>query len=688
MSIQGFWHPENVAVVGASPGRYFADRLAENLAAGSGDLRVMPVHPRLRRVWGHKVFASLAALPARPDLVILLVGAREVPGQVRTMARLGIQRCIVLAEGLDDRSARNVAEASARAGVALLGAESLGALDVPDGMLLYCGRLVSVPRPGDVSIVSQSGGLLNELFRATSNEVRFGFRRVACVGTQLGIRACDVAANLVDDDRTATILALLDDDPATMAAMAAPLARARDVGKNVVILGTALRDSIDPSFVRDNTQGPSLASGVLHALSRSTGAFLARDVDEVVEAAALLARKPRTSSRSRSVALVSVSQGVGKLMASAAGEAGLRVVPLGARLARSLKPLIGRVPANPLDLSAAGVTDPAVMEKVVTRLAAMPDLGAIMVAMHPPRGDDFSEKRNARWLSRLTAPAGGPGPLLVPVQVTRSVALPEQGLVQGLHTAMRLVAWWMTGPDLSPEPDPGKPADGGPRLEALRILHGPARTLSEPSSRRVLETYGLPFDDWFVTETPSQASRRARQLGGPVCLKLASPDVPLKSFTRTDLVGDAAVRDAFMELTQSARHDYPGARILGVLVTPHRPGSPGLLAATVSLGPGLPPLLVCGPSGPCAPRTGQGMICELPPLSRARAMAMASGVLAGVPGDPASMADLLLGLGRFASDLASEVATVELDGIVFVDGGFRCSSARVRVLTDVDARPA
>ena len=73
MASRGLFETRTVAVVGASPGHYFSDRLGENLERGDFSLRTLFVHPRRKRIWGRKVYASLASLPTRPDTVLFLV---------------------------------------------------------------------------------------------------------------------------------------------------------------------------------------------------------------------------------------------------------------------------------------------------------------------------------------------------------------------------------------------------------------------------------------------------------------------------------------------------------------------------------------------------------------------------------------------------------------------------------------
>jgi acetyltransferase len=683
MSLEAFFVPEAVAVVGASPGSYFSDRLVENLDAG-GAVRCLLVHPERRRAYGRKVYPDLSALPRRPDLVFLLVPAAEVAAQVKAMARLGLVRGVVLASPMTGAAQRSTAAAARKGGVRLLGHESLGAMDVPSGALAYAGRLVARLRPGPLSVVSESGGLFNELLRAVAGDPRLGLRRASCVGRQLDVSAADVVEHLAADERTGTLAVCLQDDARSAAALAAPLARAVAAGKRAAILSSAHRSVRYPARLLSDDPGEALISAAVEGLARSTGAFLARDVEELLEAAAAPAGALRP--RSRSVVLVSVSAGVGAWMRSTALDAGLEVPELPRARSRELRRLLGHTPGNPLDLSGAGVADASVMTGALDVLGDVPRLGSVLVALHAPAGETFSDRRNAEWARAVTALGQRDGPAAMAVQVTPSAAPPSSGVVRGLSTACRLLAW-----GLRPTPPPVPAAGSSPgRDEALGILHGPPRLLSEPSSRRVLATYDLPFDDWHLVETGSQAARRARELAAPVCLKIASPDLPGKQeagCVLTPLEGDAAVRDGFMQINAAARHADPHARLLGVMVAPHRTTGADLFAAALATGPATAPLVVCGIGGRQRDRV-RSYISALAPLGDrlARTMAREAVALNGGAGEVEPLAALLERLAAFAHDMSGMVDLVDLDTIVPVDSGWRVLDARVRVSSRVEGR--
>ena len=84
----------------------------------------------------------------------------------------------------------------------------------------------------------------------------------------------------------------------------------------------------------------------------------------------------------------------------------------------------------------------------------------------------------------------------------------------------------------------------------------------------ILDAYGIPTPEGEVVDTPDAAEKLARNIDGPVVMKVVSPDVPHKS----DFGGVAMsvetddVRKTFEDLYERAHEEASDAKILGVLI--------------------------------------------------------------------------------------------------------------------------
>ena len=112
-----------------------------------------------------------------------------------------------------------------------------------------------------------------------------------------------------------------------------------------------------------------------------------------------------------------------------------------------------------------------------------------------------------------------------------------------------------------------RPADLAARA-LLASLEG-ARTLTEAESKKVLAVAGLPVTREALAKTPEEAVRLAGEIGGPVALKVQSPDIPHKSDVggvRLGMRTSAEVETAARKVLENSRRACADARIDGVLV--------------------------------------------------------------------------------------------------------------------------
>jgi hypothetical protein len=117
--------------------------------------------------------------------------------------------------------------------------------------------------------------------------------------------------------------------------------------------------------------------------------------------------------------------------------------------------------------------------------------------------------------------------------------------------------------------------------------------------RTVLEAGGVPLVPARLVSSADAAVAAARELGLPVALKVASPDVVHKTEAggvALDLRAPADVAAAFDAVTESVRRAAPGARVDGMLVSPMRTGGVELLVS-VRRDPVWGPVLAVGLGG-------------------------------------------------------------------------------------------
>jgi acetate---CoA ligase (ADP-forming) len=157
-----------------------------------------------------------------------------------------------------------------------------------------------------------------------------------------------------------------------------------------------------------------------------------------------------------------------------------------------------------------------------------------------------------------------------------------------------------------------------PSLEPPQLpLPALSRTvLTEAESKTILAAAGLPVTTEALARTPEETVRLAAIIGGPVALKVQSPDIPHKSEVggvylgaRTPAEIDAAAR----QVLENARRARPGADIHGVLVQ-EMVGDGAEFILGMVYDEQFGPIVVLGAGG-VAVDLFKDVVCGLPPLS-------------------------------------------------------------------------
>jgi acyl-CoA synthetase (NDP forming) len=214
----------------------------------------------------------------------------------------------------------------------------------------------------------------------------------------------------------------------------------------------------------------------------------------------------------------------------------------------------------------------------------------------------------------------------------------------------------------------------GLRDEVGRALAAAGPVLAEAEAKVVLARYGVPRPPEALVRSADDAVAAAAHIGGPVALKVQSPDITHKTeagAVALGLVGDTAVRDSYQRVLASAGKAHPDAAVHGVLVQSMAP--PGCeIILGITRDPTFGPMLMIGLGGihvevlrdvafapvPIERDEALALIGEL------RGAALLDGVREAPPADRAALAELMGALSRFAADHADLIEEIDLNPVI------------------------
>ncbi len=205
--------PRSVAVVGASPREKSTGRaVLRNLQRGGFQGGIHLVNPNYNSIDGISAVKSYDRLADAPDLAVVAAPPQAVPGVVAAAAAKGTAACIILTAGLGHGSGSlaEQCESTARAaGMRLVGPNCLG-VQVP-GVKLNASFAASMPRPGDLALISQSGAIATGLVEwAAVRDI--GFSGVVSIGDSIDVDMADLLDFFAMDRATRAILLYVEFD--------------------------------------------------------------------------------------------------------------------------------------------------------------------------------------------------------------------------------------------------------------------------------------------------------------------------------------------------------------------------------------------------------------------------------------------------------------------------------------------
>jgi acetyltransferase len=651
--------PRGVAVLGASrhPAK-LGHRLVQNLLDPSFPGDVFPVNPSGESILGRAAVARVEDLPRGLDLALVSLPARAVLSAVRTLGARECRMCVILASGFGEtgdagRAAQAEIEAIARAtGMRIIGPNCMGVVNVPGH--LNASYFWDVPKqPGGISFVSQSGAYGGLFFR----EVRqrsLGVAKFLSIGNQSDLGFAECLEWLAEDSDTRVVGLFVEGirDGRAFVASARRLSRVKPV---IALKGG--RAEAGRRAAGSHTGSLAGAWETYRAAFAAAGIVAVEGTEELFDALVTLEAHAARPPRDAAIAILTISGGPSVVAADAAEAAGLQVPALPAARRAALRAHLPDFGAdgNPVDMTPQ--MEPGRFEPSVRLVLEAPEVsGAVAIDI----GLDRPEYADA--LASAQAATGKP---VVACTVDtpdmdgrlRAAGIP---LVPGPERAVRayrtLVRHAESRRHVSDVAE-GRARSTQPGMLApqLRNTRGP---LAHADARALLEAYGVPFARERIVATRREALSAADEIGYPLVVKTARPDV----LHRTEAGG----------VVVGVRSTEALARAVEAIES--RLG-PGLLLVQEEVPPGLE-LIVGGrrdPSfGPTVVVGLGGILAEflrdasvgLAPLTRETARALIaegrrSVLLRGFRGGPAVDEDALAGLLVGVGDLLTDHPAVE-----------------------------
>ncbi|MDQ3308508.1 MAG: acetate--CoA ligase family protein, partial [Gemmatimonadota bacterium] len=572
--------PRSIAVIGASRSpNTIGYQILHNLLQHGYTGAVYPVNPTAQAIHSIRAYPTVADIPDPVDLAVIVVPKQHVLAVAEQCGQKGVRGLVTISAGFREiggagiERERELMEIVRRYGMRLVGPNCMGVLNTAPGLSMNATFAPTMPPPGPVSFMSQSGAMGVTILDYAA-EYGIGISQFVSVGNKPDVSGNDIIEYWAADERTRVMLMYVENfgNPRRFTTLAREITR-----RKPIIIVKSGRSTAGIRAASSHTGALAGTDVATDALFAQSGVIRVDTVEELFDLAMAFSHQP--IPRGNRVAIVTNAGGPGIIIADACEAHGLAVPDL-TESTRAV--LAAHFPeeaslTNPVDMIASAT--PQGYRVAVEAVLADPNVDAVIAAFVPPLGIRQQDVAEA-IVSVATGQAAKP---------VLAVLMGREGLPQGLaelnaagipgyrfpESAVRALAAlyrhrrWL-------ERQPGEVltwAADRKRVEEIlqRAQSEDREKLSEIETMQVLEAYGIPVAPYQMARSAAEVEQAANQMGYPVVLKVLSPRIVHKSDVGGVLVGirDAeGARDGFRQLTQEVpeRAGIAPSEVEGVLV--------------------------------------------------------------------------------------------------------------------------
>jgi acetyl coenzyme A synthetase (ADP forming)-like protein len=693
-SISPFFNPKGVVIVGASadPGKlgYFVAR--NMLRSGYGGALHF-VNLKGGELFGRPIHRNAAHVPDPVDLAVLIVPAPVTPAALKDVAGRGIRAVIISSGGFREAGPEGAAleseclEIAHKYDLRLIGPNCIGLID---NHLPLDTSFVSLPPPpkGNLALISQSGAVCG-LISDWAQEQGVGFSRMLSLGNQADLTETDMLAGVVEDGNTHAITFYIESirdgrrfvEAAARAVQIKPLV-AMKVGRSLSGQRAAA----------SHTGALAGADSAYQAAFRRSGVQQATTIEEMFDWAVALAECPLPHGRN--IAILTNAGGPGVIASDAIEINGLTLAKFTPATFSALSALLPSAAslANPVDI--LGGATSGMYADCLSLLLADPGVDGVLVIIPPPPVDTAEMDAEviipliqASAKPVLVALMGG-ATIRIAAGLFRQARIPEyrfpERAVSALAALVRRADFLGKAQE---SPTSWKDINA---LAAHETLAGalPGSFLDPLAAEHLMAAYHIPVSSVRLARTEAEAARIARELGFPVVLKVASPDISHKSDLGGVLLNiqtPEEVRFGFRTVTERARRAQPRATVEGVHIQRMLTGGQEVIIG-VRRDPQFGALAMFG-SGGVEVEGLKDIAFALAPLLPSEADDLLQHTWAGrklagfrniPPGDEGAVKEILQRLAQLAAD-HPQIAEIEINPLLVLAPGQGATALDVRV---------
>lgn len=687
MSLSKFFNPESVAVIGASTDpKKLGFAVLKNLVTGGYSKKgeIYPINLTAKEILGFAAYPSVLEVPNPIDLAVIVIPYPHVPAALRTCGEKHIPAVIVISAGFREAGREGLEreleliDIAKQYNIRLIGPNCLGVIDTYTP--LNASFSAGTPPNGPMAFMSQSGALGTAVLDIALAG-RLGLSKFVSLGNKADVDEIDLLHAWCDDENTKVIM--IYSEGMSNGQEFIRTAKQVTIQKPVVAIKSGVTQS-GSRAVSSHTGSLAGSEQAYQAAFRQAGVIRAESMQSLFDIALALGYQPLL--RGERIAIVTNAGGPGILATDALERSGLSLARFEIETRAALSEFLpdAASAANPVDVLGDARADR--YQFALETVAADPNVDGLMVVLTPQAMTEIEATADA--IGTISKSIEKPviacfmGEAKVESGVNRlgSHAVPNYPFPERAALAYKAMAEYR---HVLTQPSPEYIEYDVDRQKTREVLdHVRAQdrlSLGDSEARQILTAYGLQIPKSEMATDPDEAIDLARQIGFPVVLKIASPDILHKTDVggvKVGLNNAEAVRDAFELMVYRAQRYLPQAHIWGCLVQQMVPEGGQEVLVGMNRDPQFGPLVTFGLGGiyvetlkdvtfrvaPFAVHEAEEMLNEI------RAHALLDGVRGEPPLDKEAIVDSLLRISQLVQDFP-EILELDINPLVVYPQG-------------------
>jgi acetate---CoA ligase (ADP-forming) len=438
--METFFDPKSVVVIGASNapfnlGATICNMLKDYLQYTGA---VYAVNSKGETVHGYPGYSSLSDLPETPDLAVIIVAARNVPGIIRDCAVKGIKRIIIESAGFSEGGQSGEAmqceidDIARVSGIRIMGPNCLGTLSTRNKFCCFYGvnpSLIEMNQifetPGSISYIIQSGGVAVLVMESLYYDL-VGVNKVVSIGNKCDVDEADLI-NYFQNDETEVICMYLENVSHGRKLMDA----ARNSRKPVLVykVGKTREGSM---AAMSHTAGMANNDSIFDSACRQAGIIRLKSIDELHSLPKMFTEMPLL--KGKRIAAFTNSGAFGSIAADLLVDAGLQMGSLSPQTQEKLKKA-GQIfnIKNPVDIGPAPPQTYLDIFEILLSADEVDGLLPLLSVWQPFVIDTLLE------LMKICKHYDKPAAIYTPNAVTKSIAIRAKHLIPIFETSEQAV---------------------------------------------------------------------------------------------------------------------------------------------------------------------------------------------------------------------------------------------------------